>query len=220
MARERARQKHEKQEKVALMVEAAGRALDRKGWRDLTMADVAREAGVAKATLFLYFPTREALFLLLLQQYLFDFFDDLSDGLREGRARWSPQPAARALAGLLDKHDRMTRLLALLHPVLEANVDDGQVIEFRAFLLSKCGDAGGALEDRMPFLPPGEGAYLMLRLFALVSGLRQMTEPSALLRELARHPVLGRLNIDYRTELTHCVSALITGMAARPSARR
>src|SRR5258706_12406591 len=103
MANRRARKREEKLERTAEIMAAAERAIARRPWSELTMAEVAKEAGVAKSTLFLYFPTRESLFLLVLEKLLTDFFGELTDGQQEDRARSTPGLAAGWLARLVDK---------------------------------------------------------------------------------------------------------------------
>jgi TetR/AcrR family transcriptional regulator, cholesterol catabolism regulator len=216
MATTRARRRHEKQERVAEILVAAQKVLARRPYSELTMADVAREAGLAKSTLFLYFSTREGLFLLVLELQLTGFFEDLTRGLSpESRTRWTPQAAARWLAGLLEQHAQMTRLLVLLHPVLEQNVEEAKLLRFREFLLGNLVAAGDLLERRVTLLDPGEGARLLLRSFALVSGLWQMTEPGPKLKELFRRPEMAPLNLDFRGELTRSLAALVAGMSSK-----
>ena len=48
--------------KKRAMLESARRLLVRRGFQDLTLDEVAREAGVAKGTLFLYFKSKDELF--------------------------------------------------------------------------------------------------------------------------------------------------------------
>ena len=215
MAMQRARKREQKQERRAVILVAAQRVFGRRPWPDLTMAEVAREANLSKGALFLYYSTKEALFLLVLELLLTGFFGDLTTVLSEGRTRWTPQQSARILAALVEKHPQMSRLLGLLHPVLEQNVEEPAVRRFREFLVGNFIAAGDLLDERMPFLAPGGGARLMLRLFALVIGLRQMTEPGPVLRELSRQPGLTTLEADFHGELPRALLALIGGMSVR-----
>ena len=52
-------------ERKASILAAGMAVLERKDYRDITMEEVAREAGVAKGTPYLYFPTKEKLFTVL-----------------------------------------------------------------------------------------------------------------------------------------------------------
>src|ERR1700759_642048 len=53
------------------------------------ISDVAERAKLAKGTVFLYFPTKEALFLALLEELLFAWCDTLEGLLERGEGRWT-----------------------------------------------------------------------------------------------------------------------------------
>lgn len=60
------RRKREKQQRHDDIVDAAERVFFRRGWEDATMEDVAAEAELAKATLYLYFKSKEDLYAAVL----------------------------------------------------------------------------------------------------------------------------------------------------------
>ncbi len=61
-----------KQETRRRLLEAAGRVFVRDGFLEATTAAIAREAGVAHGTLFLHFPSRDALLLSVVEGLLHD----------------------------------------------------------------------------------------------------------------------------------------------------
>jgi len=50
------------EDKKVLILDAARRLLIGRGFQDLALDDIAREAGVAKGTLFLYYKSKDELF--------------------------------------------------------------------------------------------------------------------------------------------------------------
>lgn len=56
--------------RVQSIQEAAMRVIGRKGMNDATMADIAKEAGIAKGTIYLYFRDKESLFQELIRAML------------------------------------------------------------------------------------------------------------------------------------------------------
>jgi TetR/AcrR family transcriptional regulator len=60
------RRRREKQQRHDDIVDAAERVFFRKGWEEATMEDVAAEAELAKATLYLYFKSKEDLYAAVL----------------------------------------------------------------------------------------------------------------------------------------------------------
>src|SRR4051812_18278631 len=93
----RARREEDKQERRRAILAAAEGLVVQRGVQTLTMSEVGERAGVAKATLYLYFQTREELLLALLQERLEGWFVQLDAGLDARGGAWS----ASALASLL-----------------------------------------------------------------------------------------------------------------------
>ncbi|HUW52705.1 MAG TPA: TetR family transcriptional regulator [Rhodanobacter sp.] len=192
---------------------AALQRLERQPYETITMSGVATAAGVAKGTLYLYFPTREALFLSLLGEHYAAWFDALDARLREPRltapgwADWiTRELAARPL---------FLRLVALLHVVLEQNVPLPEVLAFKRQLAQRVEYSGAALEQALQ-LPEGTGSRLLLWLQAIVPGLAQMAAPTASLRAaVAADAELAGLLVDFATEMRALLVAVVHGLQGK-----
>ena len=64
-------------ERIPQILEAAMAVFGRNGFAQTRMDDIAQEAGLAKATLYLYFPSKEALIAAILETYFADGLDEL-----------------------------------------------------------------------------------------------------------------------------------------------
>src|SRR3712207_24684 len=95
VAAARARREEDKEGRRQALLEAAAGLLARVPYAQLRMAEVAEAAGLAKGTLFLYFPTKEALFLALLDARLMAWFARLDTALSRGEGRWTAARVAR-----------------------------------------------------------------------------------------------------------------------------
>lgn len=198
--RQRARSAEEKAGREAAFVAAARRALKTQSYDDVTVADIAARAGLTKASAYLYFATKESLFLRVIEDELQIWFDGLEAALariKTDAARAMPKLIARTLSEapvLLD-------LLTLLHGRIEQNLTLAELTRFKLFLGASLARIGGALEARLD-LPKGGGARLLLRTHALTIGLRQMAEPPDLVRQVIRaNPTLAGMTPDFETEL-------------------
>jgi len=81
------RREREKEQRRSDIVDAAERVFFRKGWRESTMDDVAADAELAKATLYLYFKNKEDLYCAILlrgSRVLHDLFADAVAGAESG----------------------------------------------------------------------------------------------------------------------------------------
>ena len=211
----RARKDEDKEARRQLILDEALALYTATSYAEVKMADVAERAKLAKGTVFLYFPTKEALFLALLEDLLFAWFEKLDGLLSSAEGRWTGAQLARMVAESLEGQETLTRLLALLQTVLEQNVTQEQVRGFKERLLTVLGSTGALVEQRLEFLKPGEGGRFLLHLHALVTGLRQMADVAPVTRGVLDLPHMAPLRVDFTTELTAALTHLLRGLEAR-----
>jgi AcrR family transcriptional regulator len=211
----RARKDEDKEARRQLILDEALKLYTGTSYAEVKMADVAERAKLAKGTVFLYFPTKEALFLALLEELLFAWFEKLRGLLDCAEERWRGARLARTVAESLEGEEALTRLLTLLQTVLEQNVTTEQVRGFKERLLEAVAGTGVLLEQRLAFLKPGEGGRFFIHLHALVAGLRQMADVPPVAREVLDAPHMAPLRVDFTRELTDALTTLLRGLEAR-----
>lgn len=195
---------------------AALALLQRHRYEDLTIAAVARESGIAKGTVYLYYDTKEALFLALLAREFASLFEALQNYLQSA---WPRATAAQAEAALIDwllaaLHDRkrFLRLLAMTQNVLEQNIDVATALSFKRELMQHAQVCAGQLESGLG-LAPGAGLRLLLWLQALSIGLHHVCEPAPVARQALRSdPALAGFIADFATELRLLLGAALQGL--------
>lgn len=157
VGRLRALDESEKQERRTAILEVVANLCAAQEFADITMSIVAERAALAKGTLYLYFPSKESLFLGLLIRE----FSKWSDLVDEEMAKRPAQVDAFAsvLAQALAARPLVPRLLSLTHPVLEKNVDAETVLAFKRELLAHSQRLAihlekvlGTQDDPMPIL--------------------------------------------------------------------
>jgi AcrR family transcriptional regulator len=209
--KQRATREPEKQYRRHVILDTARQLLDEHSYTAITMAGVAERAGLAKGTVYLYFPTKEALFLALQERMLVEWFANLDADLEQlGPA--SAAAVAETVCRSLAPRPQLTRLLAILHSVLEQNIDYETAVGFKQMLLAHMQRTGALLERCLPFLRPGEGAQVILRAHALVIGLQHVSDPPPLVRQVLERPDLQVFHIDFARELSTTLRALLQGM--------
>jgi AcrR family transcriptional regulator len=206
----RARHPAAKEHRRQSILTAARRLLERSPLEAVTMADVAAEVGLAKGTTFLYFPTKEALCLDVLDGLLDEWFDALDVEL-DKPGRFTPARLVRALVDSVGTRALLVRLMAVLSNDLERNVEIEQVVAFKMRLLARLGATGARLDRRLE-LKEGQGARLLLRLNALVVGLHQACDLGPVARAALARPELAPLRVDFDAELPVLLAALVRGL--------
>lgn len=209
--KQRARRDEDKQARKDAILEVASHMLGRRQFSGITMAEVARRCGLAKGTLYLYFRSKEELFLATLERQLADWFDHVAQ-LLSRQEGVDPDRFGRLIAESLQERESLTDLLTILHTVLEQNIDPQTATTFKRMLRDKLVAGGQILESVLPQLPAGGGSRLLLRIHALVVGLRQMSDPSPAVAEVLSREEFAVLRVDFATELSDSVADLLRGM--------
>ncbi len=213
--KQRARKAEDKEARRQSILSAAEALFESGTFPQVKMLDVAQKTGLAKGTLFLYFPTKEALFMELLEQLLRGWLDDVDEALANNRGRWSTSRVTRIFTDTICARLTLTRLLTLRTSVLEHNVEAEQIHKYKMFLNQRLVHTGAQIELRLPGLSPGEGIRLLQRIYAVVIGLRLTTDPGPSAPGPPREPCLNDPRPDFSTELEICVSALLQATEKR-----
>jgi AcrR family transcriptional regulator len=176
--RQRAVHAGDKEERHHAILDAAERLLLRSTGRGPSMADVADEAGLAKGTIYLYFPSKEELLLALLERNIDGFFFALA-GILEGSA---PLDIEQILALMQRKIVEPPLFLPLAGRCFGWIGEGLPVAVARAFNARMAGRlerAGAGLERHFQELSAGDGVVLLRHSYALILGFWQTTRGAA-----------------------------------------
>jgi len=176
--RQRAIQAEDKQERHHAILDAAARLLMRSPERIANMADVADEAGLAKGTVYLYFPSKEELLLAVHERNIDGFFRALIARLEESRP-----VAITDVLELTHEHivdpPLFLPLAARCFGLMGQSVPVEAALAFKQRMADRLTRAGAGLERHFRVLPPGGGLSLLRHSYALILGLWQMSGQAA-----------------------------------------
>ncbi len=100
-------------DKPQQIIEAAVRVFARKGYYNSRVSDIAREAGIAAGTIYLYFKTKDDILVTLFRDKMADFVGVLR----------------KAIAGEADAASKIRRLVSLHFRILEESPDLAEVVQ-------------------------------------------------------------------------------------------
>ena len=213
--RQRARRSEDKQARRSAILEAAAGLVERRNFASITMSELARHCDLAKGTLYLYFKSKEELFLAMLEQELVQWFDSFGAELARQEAM-DADTFGRILARSIAERRKLVDLLPIVHVVLEHNIEQDTALAFKRTLLERLSLGSQLLERALPGLSPGSGLRLLLRIQALVLGLKQMADPAPSVKSVLDREELARLRIDFEPELAQSVADLVRGTLPPP----
>jgi AcrR family transcriptional regulator len=201
----------QKRQRRQAMVDIAWRLLGDQPYEAITMAEVAEQAGLAKGTVYLYFKTKEALFLAVQEQQFADWFDELDARLGELAERGDAALVAVLISETLEQRGALVSLLAILHTVLEHNVDFDTAWHFKRMLLDRINRSGELLERCLPALARGTGPTILLQLYALIIGVEHIANPAPIVRQVLREPDMQAFAIPFGPMFFEAALALLRG---------
>lgn len=209
-ARTRATEPAEKSERRATILRAAEELLHADPGGGIAVDKLARRAGMAKGTVYLYFRTREEVLLQVHLERLHGLFDLLEESLKapEGDAAYG---AVRATLRYLRAHPEFLPLATNCRSMLESNASTDAALEFKMAIGTRLVAIGTRIEALYPQLPHGEGMALLMSSYALMLGLWQLTDPPACLREAMERPELAMFKVDFEKQLAAALLALWAG---------
>lgn len=202
----------DKAQRAAEILNAAERLLEQDLERPPSVADVAKEAGMAKGTVYLYFASKEQLLLALHERHTKAFFTALEVRLTELPQAKVSDVFDVCWQNILESPTFMP-LAALCLGQIKA-VPKEQKDEFHERMAATLLVCGALLEQHFPRLTPqgGAGAALLMRSFSVIVGLWQLTQPDAEQNHCC--PISEHIEVvsnDFKTELENTLNALWLG---------
>ncbi len=219
ITRQRARSAEDKDLRRAHLIAAATRLFADADFDAVTIARVAAAAGVAKGTAYLYFATKETLFLELVHDELTQWLKALAGKLQRLRSTRPATAVPVALARSLAQRPVLRRLLVMLHTVIEPKLDEASARKFKQFLRDVLTQASQLIADKIPGLTPADATTLVLQTHALVISITQLANPPPVIaRVMANDASLQSMQIDFEGFLALTLTTLVRGMLSQRSA--
>lgn len=208
-AKRRAVTDEQKSARRNVLIQSAWALFQTQDYATISMADVARASGLAKGTLYLYFTTKEGLFLAVLEEQFMAWFDVI-DAALDRPAPLSDDQWVDLLVDSLATRPHFVRLFALAHVVLEQNIDYGAAFAYKQLLQARMAATGQRLEARFAWLQTGQGAQFLLRAYALVIGLESLAHPAPIVvKVLEQESTLAGFQVDFATDFAALLRGLI-----------
>lgn len=208
--KQRAMLDEDKQLRRQAILAAAATLLMEHVERLASVDEVARQAGLAKGTLYLYFATKEEIYLAVHELQTHRFFDTLEALLVRERSRPSLKRFTRNVVEAIRQHPSFLPL-AIQCPEFERNADLEVVARCKAGIGARLQHIGTTVETLYPAVKKGDGARLLIRSYGLMLGLWQLMSPTPARAKLLERADLSVFKLDYLAQLEAALYALWRG---------
>ena len=197
----RARAKAKRAERKTRILDVARSTFTRLPFVEVTLDSIGQAADVDRGVASMYFRSKEELFLRLLREELADWYDELERELDNAKGSMSREELADLLAGSLDARPGLTRYLSFEAVVLEQNLDAMEAFRFQRWRRDRMIAVGAFLDEKVEWLPRGEGLRLLHRAQLLTSALRPASDPRGAASYEAGDPDFAVFAIDFAGEM-------------------
>jgi AcrR family transcriptional regulator len=208
----RAMRDEDKLERRTQILDAAERLFVARPEGLLSMDELAEAAGVAKGTLYLYFPSKEEALLALHERNVLQVLDGLHDAMA-GKTGATMEELTRLAQKFLIDSPIYLPLATLALSYISQVVPVESVIRVHKNIGERLGRTGAQFERALG-LPAGQGPIFLQYTHALVLGLWQLSGCGRLVPEdiKAADPHMAVFVKQHPTEYSRALNALWTGM--------
>jgi len=211
---QRARKDEDKQERRALIISAVRQLCLKRQNIDLTVAEVANQAKLAKGTVYLYFKTKEEMLLALLGEELTQWAQSITKRLKKIHGQQAlAARAAKQVANSLQGREIFLRLLVALPGILEHNIDETTAYHFKQVLLEALKPIAAQIEELLK-IRKGRGVNVILNLHVLLIGLKLTSDPAPVVKKVLAMPQLKPLRLDFVPEFIRAATYFLEGVAS------
>lgn len=197
-----------------MILDAARSLFVTSAYREISMADVAATAGVAKGTVFLYFATKEELFLGLTQREVAEWgktLEVLLSPYRAGADKISIEPFAKSVSASVAANEPVVKLLSIMGTILEQHVDHQTAYTFKSFMKNHVVESGRLIEESVQGVSRGLGTKLYMYAFTLLVGLYPQAKPAAVMSEVLQTGDLDVFKIDLEGAFCEMFLSILRG---------
>ncbi|THB67912.1 MAG: TetR/AcrR family transcriptional regulator [Gammaproteobacteria bacterium] len=191
---------------------AAARKLVDKPVSELPKVDnISDHCGLAKGTIYIYFKTKEEVFLAVTREEYekyFDFAKELTLTLKNKTDK--TELLADGVVKYITENRRFIFLSSISNNIIEQNIDAEIAFEYKQFISSRLIELGKIFEDTFD-LSKGNGNKMLIRLFALIIGIWQLSNPPKKVLKIYKEKGMDEMLPDFEIELKAAMIGLLHG---------
>jgi len=211
MAWQRARRPEQKEERVSAILEAAAELYETRDFDQVHMAAIAKLAGLAKASLYEYFSTKDEVFLALSLRDVESWSRDVQSRLKRLRRPNAGRIAAALTAALRDQA-RLLRLRLTVAGIFERRPAAETIVEFNRSFFRSMQRAAHAINSACPQLTQEEVTEFVIQHQAVNAGLWSMTHRPKHLEAAADLPEHQQISFDFFKLFERTIYQILRGL--------
>lgn len=211
----RARKPEEKAERIDAILEAAGVLLEEYGLEGTGLNAIARQAGLSKPNLYVYFESREAILLQLLLKESVAWSKSFKRRLDQIDNSGDVQAVAQAFADSLARRRRFCTLSASLASVFEHNVGPETVADFKREFLAIVQPCVLSMSKVLPALGEEDSFWALAMLVMAATGSWAHCNPSQSVKTVLEQPEFEHIKLDFKETISRMTCCFLKGLLSK-----
>lgn len=176
-----------------------------------TVSVIAQKSGLSKGTFYLYFKTKEEIFLQLYLHKLQEWHESVASKLDSCSANISEVEFAEIITDYVLKNPLLLKMGSLVRGVLEENTDEKIIVETKmqiAQLLERC---GRLTCQNFSGITLSQAIQIHMRIYALIFGLWQVTSSPKHIRKMLDKARINAFESDFHDIVVESVATFLRG---------
>ncbi|HEY1406909.1 MAG TPA: hypothetical protein VF857_09895, partial [Spirochaetota bacterium] len=167
-------------------------------------------------TLFLYFQSKEDIFLTLTEQEVENWSlrtEKLFNAYIGTGNRLTPTELVSIIIDSLD-NSILVKLFAILDDTLERNISHERALQFKTSLKIIMFRLGSLIGELLPLIDTNDGITILNHLYVCLIGSYKVSNPSEIIRTISKNPGMEIFDRKFKETLTAISTCYIEGFIA------
>ena len=201
----------------AALIASARKLLDREHPDAVSLAAVAREAGLVKSAVYRYFESREDILMSVLLEDTETILEAMAGEYARLDGPNNFAAIAEIFARLTAERPRYAALASQMAATLEHNISEARLIEIKREFLVLLGTFVRELAQVAPRLGPQGAAEAAQLIHAQIAAWYPITHPAPALKAVLERPEFAVFHLDFQERLETSVRVILEGVAREQS---
>lgn len=176
-----------------------------------TVSDIAAKAGLAKGTVYIYFNSKEEIYLAVFLQHIQLWVDSIVHNFDKLPQNSPRRDVADALMGYIYDTPLLLNLTSLTYILLDNKTREAQLFESKVHMAMMANEVGRAISQKWPQIPLQDSARLALRVYALVIGHGQTLSQAKKVNQKVTNMGITLYDTDMMEFIRDSVEFLVSG---------
>lgn len=207
----------QKSEKTNQIRTAAEDLFETEKFSNITIEKIAKKAGTAKGTVFIYFKTKEEIFLSIAEKEIAKWKKYLIESIASVRVN-DKKISVESLCDILIsslKNNSFIKLISILDDTLEQNIDSKKAFQFKKFVKAEMEEISAIIETSSDALKPGNGIIILNSLYACAIGAFKVSNPSETVKKITKRPGMEIFDRNFYEIMRHVSMCYMKGFTAQ-----